>query len=140
MSEAGVNSKGLLPCPFCGGYPELYDTPDGQSVECSTPECWVSPEVSLSKHVPDDIPSAVEAWNCRVPGSPKLARRAMGKKGKPEISWDRELETFMIAGNPISWGQASEHWHALDADWTAGAFNKMAVATMVGVANGKEKS
>ena len=47
-------------------------------------------------------------------------------KTLPQISYDRERDEFVKDGKPIAFEEAREHWMAVNADWTMGAFKEMA--------------
>ena len=58
--------------------------------------------------------------------TPKKAAQYMTRKPtKPEISYCHKTGSFLRDNKPISFEQALEHWLAIDADWTMGAYAKM---------------
>ena len=61
MGELAVDLK-LLPCPFCGGAPELEPV-DQQEVRCMACGCQTNIE--------ENTEDAVAAWNRRAPWKPE---------------------------------------------------------------------
>lgn len=44
---------------------------------------------------------------------------------KPEMSYDRDTESFERDGKRIGRQQAVDHWVDVDSEWTMGAHNRM---------------
>lgn len=68
-SEQPREETGLLPCPFCGGTPEVVncsepDNEGGIVVQCSS--CWTSSRVHFPMGKDESLRNVTEAWNTRA--------------------------------------------------------------------------
>lgn len=62
----------LLQCPFCGGTPHFFESPDGgHCIECDG--CHASSKL-LYPDKTDPRPLLAEAWNQRVVACPECGR------------------------------------------------------------------
>lgn len=62
-----TRNKNLLPCPFCGGAPELVEVePKGYVVECTYGPCGASTNIRYSV-MEDARPLVAVQWNRRAP-------------------------------------------------------------------------
>ena len=62
IKDLGIlNENGVLPCPFCGSYPELFTTfwQNASAISCTSCGCTSDDEYK-------SLQQAIDAWNRRV--------------------------------------------------------------------------
>lgn len=55
-----------LPCPFCGGIPDIYQNNGWLMITCQG-DCEVSPSIEQEGYTEEDSADIIERWNRRKP-------------------------------------------------------------------------
>ena len=60
--DLGILKDGVLPCPFCGEYPEVSYTDEYVEISCENMECKIASMTLEDKR----LQQAIDAWNRRL--------------------------------------------------------------------------
>lgn len=63
--------EALLPCPFCGTGPQLFDDGYIHWLGCVNNDCGIQP--SVTKWAKTSVTAMIAAWNLRTPPPPGAA-------------------------------------------------------------------